>query len=83
MRVSAKGQVTIPKNLRDLAGIAANSEVVFSVEGGRIFLEAKDGGERKADRQRLARFLAALDRLEGTGDQTLSADDVMRETRDR
>ena len=83
MRVSEKGQVTIPKNLRDLAGIGVNSEVVFSVEGGRIFLEAKDGSERKADRQRLARFLAALDRLEGTGDPTLSADDVMRETRDR
>lgn len=83
MRVSEKGQVTIPKNLRELAGIAANSEVVFSVEGGRIFLEAKDGGESKANRQRLTRFLAALDRMEGTGDQAVSADDVMRETRDR
>lgn len=83
MRVSEKGQVTIPKNLRELAGIAPNSEVVFSVEGGRIFLEARDGGERKADKQRLVRFLAALERIEGTGDPSMSAEDVMRETRDR
>ena len=65
MRVSEKGQVTIPKYLRDLAGIEANSEVVFSVESGRIYLEAKGSAEREADRRRLARFLTALDRLEG------------------
>ena len=29
MRVTSKGQVTIPRDIRDLAGIKPNSEVVF------------------------------------------------------
>lgn len=83
MRVSSKGQVTIPKDLRDLAGIRPNSEVVFSVDGARVIVEAKGSEQRTADRLRLRRFLEALGRLEGTGDPSISADDVMRETRDR
>jgi antitoxin PrlF len=83
MRVTSKGQVTIPRDLRELAGISANSEVIFGVEDGKITIVPKEGAARIADRDRLARFLAALDRLEGTGDQSLRADDVMAMTRDR
>jgi antitoxin PrlF len=83
MRVTSKGQVTIPRDLRELAGISANSEVIFGVEDGKITIVPKDGGRRIADRDRLARFMAALDRLEGTGDQSLRAEDVMAITRDR
>ena len=83
MRVTSKGQVTIPRDLRELAGISANSEVIFGVEDGKITIVAKQGASRIADRDRLARFMAALDRLEGTGDQSLRADDVMAITRDR
>ena len=35
MRVTSKGQVTIPRDLRELAGISANSEVIFGVRTGR------------------------------------------------
>ena len=83
MRVTSKGQVTIPRDLRETFGIHANSEVIFGVEGGKITISRKDDEHRLADRDRLDRFLEALDRLEGTGDQTMNAEDVMALTRDR
>jgi AbrB family looped-hinge helix DNA binding protein len=83
MRVTSKGQVTIPRDLRETFGIDANSEVVFGIEGGKITIVPKNDPRRQSDRERLASFLAALDRLEGSGDQTLSAEDVMALTRDR
>lgn len=83
MRVTSKGQVTIPRDLREMFGISANSEVVFGIEGGKITLVSKHSPVRKSDRERLNRFLAVLDRLEGTGDQTMTAEDVMALTRDR
>jgi len=83
MRVSSKGQVTIPRDLRELAGIAPNGEVVFGIEDGKITITPKSEAAQQVDRARLAGFLALLDRLEGSGDQTLDADDVMRMSRDR
>ena len=83
MRVTSKGQVTIPRDIRELAGIEANSEVVFGLEDGKVTIVPKNDRRKIADEERLRRFLAALDRLEGTGDQALRAEDVMALTRDR
>ena len=83
MRVTSKGQVTIPRDLRELAGIDLNSEVIFSVEGGKLVLSPKNGKNEIEDRQRLDRFLDALKRLEGTGDPEIDAETLMSMTRDR
>ncbi|MFC3326010.1 AbrB/MazE/SpoVT family DNA-binding domain-containing protein [Mesorhizobium cantuariense] len=83
MRVTSKGQVTIPRDLRETFGIGANSEVIFGIEGGKITITPKHDRGRLADRERLDRFLAVLDRLEGSGDQAMNADAVMALTRDR
>jgi antitoxin PrlF len=83
MRVTAKGQVTIPRDLRELVGIEPNSEVIFGVEAGVITIMPKNGGSQDADRQRLKHFVLTLDRLAGTGDQSVDADELMRITRDR
>jgi antitoxin PrlF len=37
-KVTSKGQVTVPKVVRDALGIAAGDEVVFRVEGNRAIL---------------------------------------------
>jgi AbrB family looped-hinge helix DNA binding protein len=37
-RVTSKGQITIPKEVRDALGIAAGDEVVFRVEQHRAVL---------------------------------------------
>ena len=83
MRVTSKGQVTIPRDLRELAGIEPNSEVIFSIEGGKLVLSPKNGKQEIEDRGRLDRFLQALRRLEGPGDQAIDAEDLMSMTRDR
>lgn len=83
MRVTSKGQVTIPRDLRELVGIKPNSEVIFTIEDGKLTLAPKDGLKPDADRTRLAAFLQSLDALEGTGDQTIDADALMAMTRDR
>ncbi|OHV19861.1 AbrB/MazE/SpoVT family DNA-binding domain-containing protein [Rhizobium sp. RMa-01] len=83
MRVTSKGQVTIPRDLRELAGIETNSEVIFSIEGGKLVLSPKNGKQEIEDRGRLDRFLQTIRRLEGTGDQATDAEDLMSMTRDR
>lgn len=83
MRVTSKGQVTIPRDLRELAGIELNSEVIFSIEDGKLTVSPKNGKREIEDRQRLDRFMAALKRLEGTGDQDIDAEALMSMTRDR
>lgn len=83
MRVTSKGQVTIPRDLRELAGIKPNSEVIFSVENGKLVLAPKENPNSTIERQRLDRLTATLEKLENTGDQTIDADDLMAITRDR
>ncbi len=83
MRVTSKGQVTIPRDLRELAGIEPNSEVVFTVEDGKLIVAPKNDASRQQERQRLDGFMATLKRLEGTGDPAIDAETLMGMTRDR
>jgi AbrB family looped-hinge helix DNA binding protein len=47
MRVTSKGQVTIPIALREKAGILPNTEVEFGLRGGTITIErAKKYGKK-------------------------------------
>ena len=41
MRVTSKGQVTIPKKVREALGIGPRSEVDFVEENGRVYLVKK------------------------------------------
>lgn len=83
MRVTSKGQVTIPRDMRELTGIKPNSEVLFSIEAGKLTIVPKDISVAAEEKDRLSRFLETLDRLEGTGDQDLDAAALMSLTRDR
>lgn len=81
MRVTSKGQVTIPRDLRETFGIVANTEVIFGIEGGKITIVPKDEIARLADRDRLDRFLAILGRLEA--EQAIGPDELAALARDR
>ena len=39
MRITSKGQVTIPQDIRRQCGLLPHTEVVFRVEEGRVLLE--------------------------------------------
>ena len=43
MKVGERGQVTIPKSIRDRFGIGPNAEVEFRVDNGTIILQKKPG----------------------------------------
>lgn len=73
MRVTEKGQVTIPKKLRDRFGIGAGSEVEFVDADGELVVRKLDGGHGRGAR------LAA--RLRGRGDVPSSTDELMALTR--
>lgn len=68
MRVTSKGQVTIPQDLRKLAGIEPNSEVFFAMENGKITIEPHNAIAENDNRERLRRFIENLDTLAGTVD---------------
>lgn len=83
MRVTSKGQVTIPRDLRELAGIEPNSEVIFTIEDGKLVVSPKKEERQGVERERLQAFMHSLDAMEGTGDQTIDANALMSMTRDR
>jgi AbrB family looped-hinge helix DNA binding protein len=72
MHVTEKGQVTIPKALRDELGILPGSEVEFEADGDRLILRKSLAGRRGR---------AIVERLRGRGDVSLSTDEILAMTR--
>ncbi len=71
-KVTSKGQVTIPKAVRDRLGIAPGSAITFEMEAdGRVLLV-------KADRKRTSSRFEALRGRAGKG---LTTDQIMALTR--
>ena len=77
MRITSKGQVTIPQDIRERAGFLPNTDVDFVVEGDLVYLVK--ASERSRRPSRGERAVAAL-RQHGTG-ITMSTDELMELTR--
>lgn len=76
MRITSKGQVTIPADIRERAGLMPNTEVEFEFDGKVVrIIRAK---ARSKD-SRGARLVA---HLRGRGDVAMSTDEIMALTRD-
>jgi len=43
MRISSKGRVTIPRSIREAAGLMPNTEVEFKLSNGRVELRRVGG----------------------------------------
>lgn len=75
MPVTVKGQVTIPKAIRDRLGLTPGSRVDFEVDGqGRVVLQ-KSGKEEAGtpDPDRFKRLVGRANAMEG-----MTTDDLMR-----
>ena len=48
MRITSKGQVTIPQAVREHAGLLPNTEVEFVIDGDLVFLVGRTGRRRRA-----------------------------------
>jgi len=57
MRITSKGQVTIPQEIREQCGLLPHTQVRFLVEGGRVLIEKEpaEGSPGSEGLQRLRR----------------------------
>jgi AbrB family looped-hinge helix DNA binding protein len=72
MRVTTKGQVTIPQRIREKLGIVPSSEIDFVEEKGKVYIVKKKGTgtERNAFRK-----------LRGAASVKMSTEEIMSLTR--
>src|SRR3990170_1755196 len=80
MRITSKGQVTIPKLIRDKAGITPESDHDLAFQNGKVVIE-KVAVDEAAKRKRRREFAEWLDRVRGTGDSGLTTEEIMDMTR--
>lgn len=75
MRVTSKGQVTIPAKIRARAGLMPNTEVEFIIDGDAVKLVRARKATKETRGQRAVRL------LRGTADAGMSTDEIMKLTR--
>ena len=75
MRITSKGQVTIPQDIRDRFGFLPETEVEFRVEGSTVRL-VKISAKRGRGRGE-----SVVKRLRGTAAVKMSTDEILALTR--
>ena len=73
MKITTKGQVTIPQEIRERLGLLPHTEVDFEVRDEVVVL-------KKAEVRR--RGPRIVERLRGRGDVQMSTDEILALTRD-
>jgi AbrB family looped-hinge helix DNA binding protein len=74
MRITSKGQVTIPQAIREKYGLLPDTEVEFLISGGHVTIvpvPAKDNDRRSK----------AVARLRGSATTGMSTDEILALTR--
>ena len=72
MSIPSKGQVSIPQDVRERAGLMPGTDVAFEVEAGVVRLVKTAGSsERKTRGQKL------VEGLRGRDDFSMSTDDIV------
>ena len=72
MRVTTKGQVTIPRNVREILGITPETEVEFVEDNGRFYIVKTDSPK---NREKFKRF-------RGIATAGMTTDEIMKLTRE-
>jgi AbrB family looped-hinge helix DNA binding protein len=73
MRITSKGQVTIPLEIRERLGLLPDTEVVFEVAGSAVRLRKAPGTSRRG--------AAVVARLKGRSRSRLTTDQILALTR--
>lgn len=72
MRITTKGQVTIPQEVRERAGLMPGTDVEFLVDGGVVRLvKVPPAGDRRTRGQKL------VESLRGRGDFKMTTDEIV------
>ena len=72
MRVTTKGQVTIPQPIREKLGIVPSSEIDFVEEEGKVYIVKKKGSSPER---------SVFRRLRGIASVKMSTEEIMNLTR--
>jgi AbrB family looped-hinge helix DNA binding protein len=75
MKVTTKGQVTIPQGIREQLGILPGTEVAFEVEGNAAKVRLVKGARRRGRK--------IVERLRGRATVRMTTDEIMALTRGR
>lgn len=73
MRITSKGQVTIPAPIRELAGLLPHTDVEFVVRHGKVVLQKPVAQGRRGRR--------VVEALRGKGAVRMTTDQIMALTR--
>ena len=73
MRITTKGQVTIPQDIREKLGLMPHSEVAFEIDGDSVRIRKARGASRGA---------AIVARLRGSATRSMTTEEIMALTRD-
>ena len=77
MRITSKGQVTIPSAIRERAGLVPGSEIEFEIgDDGVVRLRRADAHPRGAALEQ------SIERLRGSATAKMSTEEIMALTRD-
>ena len=71
MRITSKGQVTIPMDIRETLGLLPNTEVEFEIDGDAVRI-------RRAVRATRNRGREIVEHLRGRGTVKMTTDEIMR-----
>jgi len=74
MRINAKGQVTIPKAIRERAGLSPGTEVEFACEGDTVKVVPVTRGPK-------SRGAMVVEHMRGRGKFKFTTDQIMKMTR--
>ena len=74
MRITSKGQVTIPIDIRNKLGLLPDTEVEFEIVGATVRIQ-------KATKVRSRRGRTIVDHLRGRGTIRMSTDEILALTR--
>ncbi len=69
MRITSKGQVTIPQDIRERAGLLPHTEVAFEYKGGQVIL--RRGNTAAAGAKHSSRIRAAIEKTRGSANEPM------------
>jgi AbrB family looped-hinge helix DNA binding protein len=73
MRITSKGQVTIPAEIREEAGLLPGTEVEFELEDGKAIIKKATGSRRRGR--------SLVEAMKGKGTVRMTTDQIMALTR--
>jgi antitoxin PrlF len=74
MRITSKGQVTIPREVREKFGLLPHTEIEFHVEGNTVTIRKSAAPAQKGR--------ALVERMRGRATVRMTTDEIMRLTRE-